>query len=160
MINLREIFSRAGRRGFFCCWLALFLVGCASAPLKQARSDFYGGRLDRATQTLSDPSDVSKRDRLLFYMERGVILHHAGQYEESIAALLNAAELIKEQERISAAEQAGSMVTTEWITEYKGEYAERLLVHTYLMMGFLLTGRPESALVEAKQALEFFDASC
>ncbi len=149
---------QAGRQGFLWCGLALFLSGCASAPLKQARSDFYGGHLDRAMQTLSEPSDVSRRDQLLFYMERGVILHHAGEYEESVATLLKASELLKEQDIISATEQAGSMVTTEWLTEYKGEYAERLMVHTYLMMGFLLTNRPESALVEARQALEVFDA--
>lgn len=158
MIHLREIFPRAGWRGFLWCWLALFLAGCASAPLKQARSDFYGDRLDRAAQTLAEPSDVSERDRLLYYMERGVILHHAGEYGESIATLLKASELIKQQDIISAGEQAGSMVTTERITEYKGEYAERLLVHTYLIMGFLLADRPESALVEAKQALEIFNA--
>ncbi len=140
--------------------MALFLVlaGCASGPLKQARSDFYGGRPGQAVEALSSPSDISKRDRLLFYMEKGLILHHAGDYEESINTLLEATALIKEQDIISASEQAGSMVTTEWITEYKGEYAERLLVHTYLMMGFLVTGRPESALVEAKQALEVLDA--
>jgi hypothetical protein len=40
---------------------------------------------------------------------------------------------------------------------YKGEYSERLWVHTYLMINFLLQNRPDSALVEAKQALEIFD---
>ncbi len=140
--------------------LAMFLVfsGCASAPLKQARSDFYGGRLDQAADALSEPTDVANRDRLLFYMEKGVIQHHAGDYKESIDTLLEASSMIRQQDYISAREQAGSMVTTERITEYKGEYAERLLVHTYLMMGFLLTGRPDSALVEAKQALEVMDA--
>ncbi|MFO8111913.1 MAG: hypothetical protein R6T92_05330 [Desulfosalsimonadaceae bacterium] len=138
----------------------MFLVfsGCASAPLKQARSDFYGGRLNQAANALSEPTDVSNRDRLLFYMEKGVIQHHAGEYDKSIDTLLEASSLIRQQDYISAREQAGSMVTTERITEYKGEYAERLLVHTYLMMGFLLKGRPESALVEAKQALEVMDA--
>ncbi len=157
--NGRPFFAVAGQRRCLWCWLALFLflAGCASSPLKQARSDFYGGRPETAALALSDPSDVSKRDRLLYYMEKGVILHHTGQFEESIATLLDAAALIKEQDIISVTEQTGSLVTTEWITEYKGEYAERLLVHTYLMMGFLLTGRPESALVEARQALEVFD---
>ncbi len=158
--NGRPFFPNTWRQG--CLWglLALFLIftGCASGPLKQARSDFYGGRLDQAAQSLSEPSDVSKRDRLLFYMEKGVIQHHAGKYEKSIETLLQASSLIRQQDYISAREQAGSMVTSERITEYKGEYAERLLVHTYLMMGFLLAGSPESALVEAKQALAVMDA--
>ena len=157
MTNRPMVFRRVAWHGCFWCLLLVVFSGCASGPLKTARSDFYGGRLDRATQVLAEPSDVSRRDRLLFHMERGVILHHAGDYDESIATLLRAAQLIKQQDVISATEQTGSMVTGEWITEYKGEYAERLLVHTYLMMGFLVTGRPESALVEAKQALEVFD---
>jgi hypothetical protein len=40
---------------------------------------------------------------------------------------------------------------------YKGEYSERLWVHTFLMMNFLLQYKYESALVEAKQALEVYD---
>ncbi len=157
MTNRHMIFLRVAWYGCLWCLPLVLFSGCASAPLNTARSDFYGGRPDRATQVLAEPSDVSRRDRLLFYMERGVILHYAGNYAESIATLLKAAELIKQQDVISATEQTGSLVTGEWITEYKGEYAERLLVHTYLMMGFLVTGRPESALVEARQALEVFD---
>jgi len=56
MIHLRKIFPPAGWRSFLLCGLMLFFAGCASAPLKQARSDFYGGRLDRATQTLAEVS--------------------------------------------------------------------------------------------------------
>jgi hypothetical protein len=40
---------------------------------------------------------------------------------------------------------------------YKGEYCERLWIHTFLMMNFLLQYKYDSALVEAKQALEVFD---
>lgn len=151
---------RIGPQGRIWCWLVLLflLAGCASAPLKEARSEFYGGRPDRAAELLSDPSKVSDRDRLLYYMEKGLILHHAGRYVESTDTLLEAASLMKQQDFISISEQTGSLLTSEWATEYKGEYAERLLVHTYLMMGFLLSGQTESALVEARQALEVMDA--
>ncbi len=95
--------------------LFLVLAGCASGPLKQARSDFYGSRPDRTLEALLNPSDISKRDRLLFYMEKRLILHHAGEYEKSIATLLKATALIKQQDIISASEQAGParMVTTD-----------------------------------------------
>jgi len=106
---------------------------------------------------LSNPDEISSREKLLYFMEKGIVLHYAGQYPESILALRGASDLIKEQEVISASRQAASMVTSEWITDYKGEYAERLLVHTYLMMNYLLMGAPESALVEGKQALAVFD---
>ncbi len=153
--------SSAGRNARRWCVLVFFsaaavMSGCASARLQQARSEFYSGNLGEASAALSSPDKVSSREQLLFYMEKGLILHYAGQYPESILLLRKASDLIQAQEVISASQQVASMVTTEWITEYKGEYAERLFVHTYLMMDYLLVNDPESALVEAKQALAVY----
>lgn len=140
-----------------CALAALLLSGCASANLQQARSEFYAGNPDQASAALTDPEAVSGRERLLYFMEKGLILHDAGRYPESIRELRKASALIQEQEIISASRQAASLVTSEWLTDYKGEYAERLLVHTYLMMNYLLISDPEAALVEGKQALEVYD---
>ncbi len=137
--------------------ILLISASCTSAPLRNARSEFYGGSPHKASEILDNVRKISKRDRLLFLMEKGLILHHQGHYEKSTAAFLEASELIRQQEVINAGRQAGSMVTTEWLTEYKGEYSERLWVHTYLMMNFLLLQNNEAALVEAKQALEVFE---
>jgi uncharacterized protein len=138
------------------CLVSVVLSGCGSAKLKKARSDFYHGQPDEASSALSNPEDVSDRELLLYYMEKGTILHHAGDYQDSIDLLLDATALIGAQEVISASQQTASLVTSEWLTDYKGEYAERLLVHTYLMMNFLMLGDHEGALVEAKQALEVY----
>lgn len=137
--------------------ILLTAAGCTSAPLRNARNEFYGGSPDKASEILDNVKRISKRDRLLFLMEKGLILHHQGLYKESTAVLLEASELIERQEIINVGRQAGSMVTTEWLTEYKGEYSERLWVHTYLMMNFLLLHNNEDALVEAKQALQVFE---
>ncbi len=138
------------------CLISIAISGC-SVKLNKARKNFYSGRIAQASGELSSPDDVSNTDHLLYYMEKGAILHHAGDYQGSIDLLLKAASLIDEQEVISAGQQTASLVTSEWMTDYKGEYVERLLVHTYLMMNFLMIGNQESALVEAKQALEVYD---
>lgn len=132
------------------------LSGCAAGSLNRARDAFYRGDAARASEALAEPESVWSRDRLLYYMEKGAILHYDGNYAQSAELLLQAAALIREQDIIRASQQAASLVTSEWLTEYKGEYAERLLVHTFQMMNFLLLGKPESALVEAKQALAVF----
>jgi hypothetical protein len=137
--------------------LTALISGCASVKLNKARTDFYNGQTDQVSGALLSADDLSSHDQLLYFMEKGVILHHAGDYQGSIDLLLNATALIKDQEVISAGQQTVSLVTSEWFTDYKGEYAERLLVHTYLMMDFLMLGDTESALVEAKQALEVYD---
>ena len=146
-----------GRLAALLCLLLLTAGGCASGKLQLARQSFYDGRLDYAAQVLEDEAEVSRRDRLLYFMEKGVILHHQKDYARSIRMLRQAADLIDRQEVISASRQTGSLVTSERLTNYKGEYAERLWVHTYLMMNYLLSHDPEGALVEAKQALEVFD---
>lgn len=136
----------------------MMISGCASASLTRARDAFYSGDAAKASEALADPENVGSRERLLYFMEKGAILHYSGDYQGSSELLREAAALIQDQEIISASEQTVSLVTTEWLTDYKGEYAERLLVHTFQMMNYLLLGRNESALVEAKQALKVYDA--
>jgi len=156
--------SRAGRVFAARCvylvvWCAtVMLAGCATGSLNLARDAFYNGDVRLASETLAEDAGGMSRDRLLYFMEKGAIQHYAGDYQASAETLLKAAALMREQEIISAGQQAASLVTTEWLMDYKGEYAERLWVHTFQMMNFLLLGRPESALVEAKQALAVYDA--
>lgn len=139
------------------CCLFLLITGCASGPLTNARNAFYDHHPLEAADILSDENAAGNRDRLLLYMEKGLILHYAGEYEKSIATFLKAAELMREQDIINLGSQAASLVTNDWVTEYKGEYAERLWVHTYLMMNYLITYEYEDALVEAKLAIKAFE---
>jgi len=137
--------------------LSYFLFfGCAGANLKDARRAFHNGDAPRAVDILSEVDD-SGLSRLVYLMEKGLLLHQAGRYEESVRELRKASDLIREQDIISVGQQTGSLVTNEWVTEYKGEYCERLWIHTYLMMNYLLLGNYEAALVEAKQAQKVYD---
>ena len=137
--------------------LSFFIfIGCAGAGLKKARRAFHNGDTSRAVDILSDVDD-SGLSRLVYLMEKGLLLHQAGRYEDSVRELRKASDLIREQDIISAGQQASSLVVNEWVTEYKGEYCERLWVHTYLMMNYLLLGEYESALVEAKKAQKVYD---
>lgn len=137
--------------------LVVFSAGCANLPLQRARSDFYSGNLDQADSILGDCSGTPERNRLLCYMEKGVVLHYMGAYDESTSVLLKASRFVKDQDQISIKEQSTAVMINDMTTTYKGEYCERLWIHTYLMMDFLLQYNYEGALVEAKQALEVFD---
>lgn len=160
MVNIASFVHKFKSACLLLCLLSVAVSGCASGKLTRARDAFYDGQPEQAAAVLSAPEDVSSRDRLLYFMEKGAILHHNGDYQGSTDNLLNATALMREQDIISAGQQTASLVTNEWLTDYKGEYAERLLVHTYLMMNFLMLGNHESALVEAKQALEVYDDTC
>jgi hypothetical protein len=138
--------------------LFLFLAGCSSLQLDKARTAFYQGDFSAADRVLAACGDISKKDRLLCYMEKGTVLHYSASYEESTAALLSASGIMSGQDQISVSEQTSAMLVNDQVTDYKGEYSERLWVHSFLMMNFLLQYDYEAALVEAKQALEVYDS--
>jgi len=131
--------------------------GCASSgPLSDARSQFFSGQPEAALATLETES-VANRNRLLADLDRGLIAHTAGEYELSIDAFKSAARIVDELDYISIREQSTSLVTNDWVTAYKGEYSERLWIHSFQMMNFLILDKPESAAVEARQALQVLD---
>lgn len=138
------------------CLLAavLLLQACASSgALQAARDQFRQGDTESALQTLSS-ADVAKRNRLLLYLDRGLIAQAAGNYTDSINALAQAADLVAQLDYVSVGEQTVSLVTNDWTTSYRGEYSERLWIHTFQMMNYLLINEPEGAAVEARRALK------
>jgi len=135
----------------------VLMQGCAtSGPLSDARYQFFSGQPQAALTTLETES-VANRNRLLAHLDRGLIAHTAGEYEQSINAFKTAASLVDELNVISVREQSASLVTNDWVTAYKGEYSERLWIHAFQMMNFLILNQPESAAVEARQALQVLD---
>ncbi len=144
---------RSGWQFILPIFFLISLNGCAG-NLNTAADQFHSGQSQKALQTLDKGDNYSNRNQLLFLLEKGIVFHQLGNYHDSIVALRGAVELIKKYELISLGEQTGSLVTSEWLTRYRGEYSERLWVHSYLMMNYLILGQYDDALVEAKQALD------
>jgi tetratricopeptide (TPR) repeat protein len=139
--------------------LMLLIFGCTNSRLKEARNAFLeNGDPETAVEILEKEGDGAGLSKLLFHMEKGLLLHQAGRFDESITELRNASALMQVQDYLSISQQTASIVINDWMTEYKGEYCERLWVHTYLMINYLLVHHYEDALVEAKQALSVFNA--
>ena len=133
---------------------ALLLCGaCAtSRPIEQARAELRGGNAHAALATLSD-AEVPRRDRLLLLLDRGLAAQALGRYRESIAALIEADELVERLDYVSVGQQGASLLVNERVSSYRGESAERLWIHTFQMINFLALGEPEGAAVEARRAV-------
>jgi len=136
---------------------AVLVQGCATGgSLSEARNQFFSGQPQAALTTLeTDP--VVGRNQLLGLLDKGLIAHTAGDYAHSVIAFKAAADLSDQLDFISVREQSTTLVTNDWASTYKGEFSERLWIHTFQMMNFLLLDRPESAAVEARQALKIYD---
>jgi len=96
----------------FCA--VLFLQGCAtSSSINVARSQFYSGQTQVA-----------------LHLDRGLIAHTNGDYQISVNAFLSAVAMLEEIDYLSVREQSAKLVTNDSSATYKGEYSERLWIHT------------------------------
>lgn len=131
--------------------VSLLLFSCSSRNYNDAiripEDKFYKGQyLDAARLLLPDVNSGGK-DKLLFMMECGLMLHTGGDYETSNKVLLPAGKLAQ-LIPISITNEIGALLTNDANTNYRGEDFEKVLVHVYLGINFLMLNKSEEARVE------------
>jgi tetratricopeptide (TPR) repeat protein len=139
--------------------IAALLAGCATVPLDAARSYYRAGRPDRAGELLATAIPADHRDRVLLLMERGMVRHVLGRYEESSRDWIDAAERIAELETYSLSRGAGSLVLNDKIQFYRGVPFEWSLLHALTALNHFQLGRWDEAGVEARRVVEVLERS-
>lgn len=133
------------------------MQACAtSGALTVARDQFKQGSPELALQTLSD-ADVSRRDQLLLHLDRALVSQAAGRYDDSIREFETAFKLTDQLDYFSTRDQATALVSSDWAIRYSGEFSERLWIHTFQMINYLLLDQPQGAAVEARRAVALFE---
>ena len=151
------------------CWRALALVlgtlllsGCAgnyvsrTAGVRQAyeRED-YAGALQQLDDLAAKEKESSKQqDRLLLLMDRGMVLHSAGKWAESIQVLAEADRIASELDITSISEEAKTLLANERERAYRGEDFEKLMISVLQALNYAQLGQDEDALVEVRRVNE------
>jgi hypothetical protein len=143
-------------------WLALLgllmLSGCATdyvARTHGARLAYEGEDYPRALQALeAEEKQGSEKDKLLVLLDRGMVLHAAGQWKESIQVLAEADRLSAELDAISVSEEAGALLSNERQRAYRGEDFEKLMISVLQALNYAQLGQDEDALVEVRRVNE------
>jgi len=144
--------------------LILGVQGCSSfqnytrisAP---ARADIARGNFQQALEVFPEKSAKGKNE-VLIRLERGMIFQSMGQYGRSTREFEQADQLIRNYEEravISAgktASQAGSLLVNEQFTPYEGKDFEKILLHAFDALNYLMTGNLVDARVEVRRAYE------
>jgi hypothetical protein len=108
----------------------------------------------RAMEALDRPA----RDRVLYLLETGTIRHTQGDFRGSNRDFLEAAELMADFDRCAylslrdAAAFAGAIAVNDNLLPYRGAAHERILVHTYLALNFMLLRDMTGLRVEIQRA--------
>ncbi len=135
----------------------LWLFSCSGSYAKKIRAAeeaFFTGDIDTAVQRITPlAQDSSSKDRLLYYMEAGVVYHSKGDFKTSNEILLRADEMAEEI-KASISGSVASFLLSDRESAFQGENFERVLIKYYLALNQTLLGD----LAGAKRTLRKLDA--
>lgn len=117
-----------------------------------ARGDFEGAlkQVDNSKQ-----KEYSKKNAVLYYLDRAALLYDLERYNESDSSFAEADKLMDELFARSISRGIGTVLLNDNTTEYGGEIFERAIMHTYRAMNFMMSGQKDEALVEARRVTSF-----
>lgn len=145
------------------CLLALWaLSGCAAndyltrtSPVRNAYQRYdYDGALARLDAEFKQGKGISEGDRLLYLMDKGMLLHAAGRWGESVRVFAEADALSEKLDTTSVSEEIGSVVVNDNVKAYRGEDFEKLMFSTLQALNYASLGDSEGALVEVRRVNE------
>jgi hypothetical protein len=141
---------------------AAFLAACAG-PSRQYRAglnarvaayDFNGAIADLEA---AKRTEYSEKNAVLYYLDRGMLLHQSARYAESDTDLENAENRMEELFTKSVSRRAATLVLNDNTTKYAGEVFERALTNVFRALNFVFLGMTDSALVEARKVTSYLD---
>lgn len=134
------------------CLAVAALSGCATYSSKMAdlRPRLAEGDFEGALETIDKNSGGS--DQLLFWLERGLVLHYADRYAESNEAFAAAERTAAERFDRSLAEGARALLTSDADVAYRPRPYEMALVPYFKALNYAWLGQPDEAVVEARSA--------
>ncbi len=130
-----------------------FFISCATyyKQRESFQTDFETGNIEGAQKFLKHHTKASeKKDRLLYYMDRGVVEQMLGNYDTSNYFFEQAYYYSQDFRRNIGADIA-SMVTNPMTKPYKGEDYEIVMIHYYKTINYIQLGRLDDALIEVRR---------
>ena len=136
----------------------LSLISCASMKTQQ---DQYlesiplarDGSYEQASIIIQDAKEEEyrKKDRVLYYLDLGMLYHWSGEYELSNKMLTKAENAIEELFTTSISKAMVSGVLNDNALDYSGEDYEDIYLNVFKALNYIALGDEESAFVEIRR---------
>jgi len=119
------------------------------SPVYQA---VQSGNYQQADELLTQKAHAAEgNERLLYLLDKGLIAHLNGQYTTSNQFFEQAIQQFEALDYISLTGNASEWVFSELGQPYRGEDFERVMVHYYMALNYLMLDEFEDALVECRR---------
>lgn len=135
--------------------------GCVSGPSgasKRTMNNFIATHRYADAETYLDTnkeSQYGKKNSVLFYLDKGVVQQHAGQYKDSDASLGLAEQRMDELYTKSITKTGGMLLLNDNTVDYAGEPYERALLNVFRALNYAFLGQPDEAIVESRKLERF-----
>ncbi len=130
------------------------ISGCASytEETRAIRSEFIQGDYTAALGSIDQSSlKTSSSSRLLYHLERSMILDRMGDADRSRKELLKSDRISDDLYTVSISKSAASFVVSDDVADYSGEDYERVAIQTMLALSFIGDGNLADAQVAARR---------
>jgi uncharacterized protein len=138
-------------------WLVILplvtgLGGCAtySGSFAVIERDLAAQKYDAALLNIEKESESTK-DRVLYLLNKGMVLRMKRDFSGSNIALESAKAEMDRLYAASVSENALSVMVNDSTVSYSGDNYERVLLHLYMALNYLELGQHDSARIEALQ---------
>ena len=144
---------------FFGGLLLLFLGGCSSLQTQKTQ---YAG-IDRLLEKANYSKAISQvklarekkaythKDRVLYFLDLGMLLHWNQQYEQSNLMLEKAERAIEQNLTKSLSRSATSLILNDNLLPYAGEGYENVYLNAFKALNYLALGQTDNAFVEIRR---------
>lgn len=132
---------------------AFMAISCASSPMIQPQINglVVADRYQAAAKVLTThPQGYGANNELLYWLDRGLVFHLAGDYPESILAFDQAKHLFDDLWTKSLTQEAATWLINDYAAPYRGEDFERVMINIFQALNYIAMGELEEALVEAR----------
>lgn len=132
----------------------MLLTGCGPSVNRYhliEQSLFAGNPQQAAAIVEHAEKEYGAKGRLLYEMDRGMVLHLAGQYEQSSAALERAEEEVERLYTRSIRSETAAFLTNDNALPYEGDAYEHVMINVINALNYAAQGQLQEALVEARR---------
>lgn len=139
--------------------LLLILTSCASIQTQISHyedidREFTNRNYKRAISEIVEAKKEGKyeeKDKVLYYLDIGIALHNAKEYEKSNKFLSIAEQAIEENFTKSISKLATSMILNDNVLDYPGEDYEDIFTNILMSLNYIHLNNLEDAMVEVRR---------
>ena len=141
------------RVAFFLLFIVLFFSCVTVNPYASIDSLVAQEDFSKSAETLEENSKkiYRGRDLVLYYLDKGMLTHYSGSYQESSSLLQQGEKEIEKNFSVSISQEIGTFLMNDRTREYDGEDYEDIYLNLFNALNYYHRGNMEGAMVEIRR---------